>query len=42
MHGCGGRSVREGKIQAVCPGLPSPSGVHLVTHPLQRAHYMTG
>ncbi len=25
----------------VCPGLPSPSGVHLVTHPLHRAQYMT-
>lgn len=27
--------------RAVCPGLPSPSGVHLVTHPLHRAQYMT-
>ena len=26
---------------SVCPGLPSPSGVHLVTHPLHRAQYMT-
>lgn len=30
------------KIQAACPGLPSPSGVHLVTHPLHRAEYMRG
>ncbi len=25
----------------VCPGLPFPSSVHLVTHPLHRAQYMT-
>lgn len=31
-----GREKRGG----VCPGLPSPSGVHLVTHPLHRAQYV--
>lgn len=30
------------KTASVCPGLPSPSGVHLVTHPLRKAQYMTG
>lgn len=29
------------KMGGMCPGLPSPSGVHLVTHPLHRAQYMT-
>lgn len=29
-------------MASVCPGLPSPSGVHLVTHPLRKAQYMTG
>lgn len=33
---------RGRKTGRVCPGLPSPSGVHLVTHPLHRAQYMTG
>ena len=32
---------KEEKMGGVCPGLPSPSGVHLVTHPLHRAQYMT-
>lgn len=31
-----------GKYRLACPGLPSPSGVHLVTHPLHRAEYMRG
>lgn len=31
-----------GGTASVCPGLPSPSGVHLVTHPLRKAQYMTG
>lgn len=35
-----GGTERE-KMGFVCPGLPSPSGVHLVTHPLHRAQYMT-
>lgn len=35
----------DGKKQAVswlCPGLPSPSGVHLLTHPSHRAEYTGG
>lgn len=39
----GRREDERGRnVQAVCPGLPSPSGVHLVTHPLHRAEYMRG
>ncbi len=34
-------SKRERKMGGVCPGLPFPSSVHLVTHPLHRAQYMT-
>lgn len=32
---------KERKMGGVCPGLPSPSRVHLVTHPLHRAQNMT-
>lgn len=32
--------MKDGGKHRLCPGLPSPSGVHLVTHPLHRAEYM--
>lgn len=38
----GERMKEGGKYRLACPGLPSPSGVHLVTHPLHRAEYMRG
>lgn len=34
------RGKEKEKLGCACPGIPSPSGVHLVTHPLHRAQYM--